>query len=207
MKNREIIDAIRVITGTKNKQEIIIGECTVQSYNNDMSGNIISVNCLQKKSNVIVLVPIQYSIGNSVICIPTLQSTVIVVSFQGGEMQPFILSYSDIDTLYLNTNGNIYLNASPSTNNKGLPLAPYLLQQLNNLENLVVDLIKQYNNAVTTFNSHTHTFTGVAVGAQGTTIVPSGSFSTESNTINNAGSAGTTDATTADKLENKTVFQ
>ena len=204
--NRTIKEALQIITGTKNKFFVELYQGNI--YSVDIPNRTALVNLSGDNSQITC--NLQTSVGDGLLLVPTVNSTVTIMFNNTDNIPPTIIQYSDVDYVYLNFNSNAYINSGPNNNIGGLVKVMELTKQLNNLENLLMDLIQKYNNAVTTFSSHTHIFQGTVAGTacNGTTNPTTATFNNESYMIQSQqGNVQNFKAATVDYLQNPYIYQ
>lgn len=156
--NKAIVDAIRLISGTKNDNKVqlyegtvdeIILEAETRTINGVDGVNLNPDTCiitLLNGSNVNKLYNVQLSSGvcDGNIVEPVIGSLVYIMS--SVYCQPFIVQYSDISRY--NMIGDEF---------GGLVKVIELTDALNNLENKVNDILSVLDTLKTDYNTHIHT--------------------------------------------------
>lgn len=152
--DRSVNAAIQKIAGTFKADTVSLVSCVVTEVREDTCDvEAVSGNA----STPITGVQYQASTGDGVEAIPVVGSQVIVLFSK--YTNPFIVSYSDVEKLYIAASDLVQFNNGAFG---GLVKVIELTQKLNNLENKVNDIVSKFN---------THVHSGVQTGG-GTSAVP-----------------------------------
>ncbi len=153
MSDSAIADAIRKMAGTHNADRVFIANCEVENV--DEASRSCNCTLIDGKSGNTINALLMPVIDDGMLLIPSKGSTVKVIF--SDLVQPFICQYGRIDKILFIV-GNSTMQVVDGTiqfNNGelgGLAKIVVLTQKLNNLENLVNELIGNYN-------AHTHILT------------------------------------------------
>jgi len=132
-----IISAIQNIAGN-HIDEVSLIEAEINSVNlDDRTANVTTISGKESSTYDVNLQAVN---GDGVIFIPSIESTVYVLSSK--YTTPFIVQYSDIDTIYF-TLLNIEISAKTNINGSnfgGLIIIQDLVNKINTLENKVNEL-------------------------------------------------------------------
>ena len=184
MNTRAIREAIQKISGTFMKQIPTIANATIVSVSGENENDFIRQGyCFAKVelSEVLVKLTLIKNNANGVILCPSIGSSVTILLTNSVQAEAVILEYSTIYKVNIYTDLKIFDAVMQGDGAfGGVPKIEYLLERINNLENILQALILKYN-------THTHPVAGTAAGP-----------TTQQDTDN----VGTT---TRDNLENKNI--
>jgi hypothetical protein len=149
-----VVSAIQKIAGTFKADTVQLLSGIVTAVN----GNVCNVDAVSgNTSTPLTNVQFQAAVGDGIDAEPSIGSQVYVLLSKYNN--PVIVSYSDIENLYIAAATLIQFNDGSFG---GLVKVIELTQKLNNLENKVNDVISKFN---------THVHSGVQTGG-GTSAVP-----------------------------------
>ena len=150
---RQLREAVQQLAGTHLKDVVKFVDCNVNSVN--INAGTAEVTPIGGNATTdIINVNLESEVADGLLIIPVIGSTVTVL--YSTRNNPYIIKYSDIQTIYYSGNlwqfgdgtfGGMVKLLDPSNPNSGV------LARLNNLENLINSLISLYN-------THTHASNG-----------------------------------------------
>jgi len=145
----ELVRAIRTIAGTQLNDKLHLADAEVLSV--DVDNRTAQVQLIHGDANQIITARLMSSVSDGCLYIPKTEGNTVVIAYS-DYVEPYIALHGDIDSIVWlgGEYEGVPIVIDPNNPDNGL------LTKINNIENLLNDLIKQYNQ---------HTHIGVTTGS------------------------------------------
>lgn len=154
--DRSVQTNIRILAGTHDTEHVESIDATVNSV--DIKGRLCNVTTIGGKTPKTIDVRLMATVDDGQLLLPAIDSTVTIICTTFGD--PYVTGYSEIEK-FIWRGGDL----------GGIPVSPYLVEKLNNIENLL-------NSVITKGIAHTHNVTAVgsptgpALGFENSQLTP-----------------------------------
>lgn len=134
----ELVRAIRTIAGVNLKDNLHLADAEVLSV--DVSNRTAQVQLIHGDSNQIITARLMSSVADGCLYIPKTEGNTVVIAYS-DYVEPYIALHGDIDSIvWLGGDyQGVPIVIDPNNADNGL------LKKINNIEDLLNDLISQYN--------------------------------------------------------------
>jgi hypothetical protein len=160
----ELVRAIRTIAGTQLNDKLHLADAEVLSV--DVDSRTAQVQLIHGDANQIITARLMSSVADGCLYIPKTEGNTVVIAYS-DYVEPYIALHGDIDSIVWlgGEYEGVPIVIDPNNPNNGL------LTKINNIENLLNDLISQYNKHLHVA-SGSNTSTPLPIYLEASTITP-----------------------------------